>query len=123
MIEVYDMDKSFKFPHIYDNAMQEMVNRCLKEFHNKGFTGKQEYVDRLMDELETFKVMGAESYMLLFSDWAKGCLEMDIQWGFSRGSASGSLVSYLLGITDIDPIMWNTSFSRFMNRHRITLAD
>ncbi|MGL5717168.1 MAG: PHP domain-containing protein [Paraclostridium sp.] len=123
MIEEYDIDKSFKFPHIYDNAMQEMVNRCLKEFHNKGFTGKQEYVDRLIDELETFKVMGAESYMLLFSDWAKGCLEMDIQWGFSRGSASGSLVSYLLGITDIDPIMWNTSFSRFMNRHRITLAD
>lgn len=121
--EEFEMDKSFKFPHIYDNAMNEMVDRCLKAFHLKGMTGKIEYIDRLMDELETFKVMGAESYMLLFSDWQIGCSKMGIQWGFSRGSASGSLVSYLLGITDIDPIMWNTSFSRFMNKHRITLAD
>lgn len=119
----YKMDKGFKFPHIYDNPMKHMVDRCIANFHKRGFDGDKRYIDRLMMELNTYKKLGAESYMLLFDDWHKGCKDMGIDWGFSRGSASGSLVAYLLEITDVDPIIWNTSFSRFMNEQRVTLPD
>lgn len=123
MCEEYEIDTSFKYPHLYKNPTKEISERCIKRFKELGYYGKKEYVDRLVEELETYKVLGAESYMLLFSDWIKGCKDNSINVGFSRGSASGSIVSYLLGITEIDPIMWGTSFSRFMNKDRISLAD
>jgi DNA polymerase-3 subunit alpha len=123
MAEEYEVDKSFKYPNLYDNPIKMMTDRCLEEFKNKGFVGNKEYADRLIQELEVYRVMGAESYMLLFSDWIRGLKDDGIHVGYSRGSSSGSIVSYLLGITEIDPIMFKTSFSRFMNEHRVSLAD
>jgi len=123
MAEEYELDMSFKYPQLYDNPIKLMTDRCLVEFKNKGFMGNKEYADRLVQELEVYRVMGAESYMLLFSDWIDGLKKDGIDVGFSRGSSSGSIVSYLLGITEIDPVMFKTNFSRFMNPFRISLAD
>ena len=123
MPEEFTMDRTFKFPQLYNNPTQVMVDRCINSLKELKLNTNNVYQDRLIMELKTFYKLNAQSYMLLFSDWAKGCAEQGIYWGFSRGSSSGSLVAYLLGITEIDPIIWHTSFSRFMNEERVTLPD
>lgn len=123
MPEEFTMDLSFKFPQLYDNPTNVLVNRCINEMKKLNLNNNNLYQERLIMELKTFYKLNSQSYMLLFSDWAKGCNDQGIYWGFSRGSSSGSLVAYLLGITQIDPIIWRTSFSRFMNEQRVTLPD
>lgn len=81
------------------------------------------YRDRLAYELGVLKKMGFAGYFLLVQDivgWAKG---NGIIVGPGRGSVGGSLVAYLVGITDVDPIRFNLLFERFINPSRIDLPD
>jgi DNA polymerase-3 subunit alpha len=82
-----------------------------------------EYKTRLQYELGVLKKMGFAGYFLLVEDlvmWAKA---NDIIVGPGRGSVGGSLVAYLLGITDVDPIRFNLLFERFINPERLDLPD
>jgi DNA polymerase-3 subunit alpha len=63
------------------------------------------------------------SYILFISELVNWCWENDIPVGYSRGSVAGSLSAYILNITDVDPVIWDTIFSRFVNEDRISLAD
>lgn len=81
------------------------------------------YLDRLLYELDIIKKMGFSNYFLVVYDFIKYAKKNNILVGPGRGSAAGSLVSYSLGITDIDPIKYDLLFERFLNIERITMPD
>jgi DNA polymerase-3 subunit alpha len=83
----------------------------------------KEYLDRLKMELNVINNMGFVDYFLIVYDYVKFAKTHDILVGPGRGSAAGSLVSYCLGITNIDPIKYDLLFERFLNPERITMPD
>ncbi len=79
---------------------------------------------RRMDyELDIIKSMGFVDYFLIVWDYINFCRENGIAVGPGRGSAAGSIVSYCLRITDIDPIKYNLLFERFLNPERVSMPD
>ncbi|MGL5149226.1 MAG: hypothetical protein ACRC7N_01470 [Clostridium sp.] len=78
---------------------------------------------RIYHELETYIHNGAEAFLLLDEDIKTEMKKKDIFAGASRGSCSGSLIAYLIGMTDIDSIKYGMNFERFMNTERVSLAD
>lgn len=80
-------------------------------------------IQRLEDELRVIQHAGYTSYFLIVWDFVRFAKERAIPVGPGRGSAAGSLVSYCLGITDIDPIKYDLLFERFLNPQRVTLPD
>jgi DNA polymerase-3 subunit alpha len=78
---------------------------------------------RLDYELATITSMGFASYFLIVWDFINYARENDIPVGPGRGSAAGSIVAYLLGITDIDPLKYGLLFERFLNPERVTMPD
>ncbi len=83
----------------------------------------QELKERLTYELETIRNMGFVDYFLITWDFIKYARDNNIAVGPGRGSAAGSIVSYSLHITDIDPIKYNLLFERFLNPERLTMPD
>ncbi|MCM8795416.1 MAG: DNA polymerase III subunit alpha [Candidatus Omnitrophica bacterium] len=79
--------------------------------------------ERLEHELKIIKDMGFLSYFLIVWDFINYAKEKGIPVGPGRGSAAGSLVSYLLGITDINPLKYGLLFERFLNPERLGLPD
>ena len=77
------------------------------------------YMDRLSFELEIINKMRAVDYMLIFAEVGRYCVDNDLTMGPGRGSAAGSLVSWLLGITGLDPISHGLLFERFLNVDRL----
>ena len=80
-------------------------------------------VERLEYELNTIRNMGFVDYFLIVSDFINYAKSQGIAVGPGRGSAAGSLVSYCLGITDLDPIKYSLLFERFLNPNRVTMPD
>ena len=78
---------------------------------------------RLNHELEIIRNMGFVDYFLIVWDYINYCRENDIAVGPGRGSAAGSIVSYCLKITNIDPIKYNLLFERFLNPERVSMPD
>ena len=97
---------------------------CRKELKTRYPAGtNKEILERLDYELKIINKMGFASYFLIvqdFIDWAKS---KNIGVGPGRGSAAGSLIAYLLGITEIDPLKYNLLFERFLNPERISMPD
>ena len=83
----------------------------------------QEYKDRLETEIEIINNMKFPGYMLIVWDFVKVAKDMKIPVGPGRGSAAGSLVAYILKITDIDPIPYGLLFERFLNPERVSMPD
>ncbi|GAG10969.1 unnamed protein product, partial [marine sediment metagenome] len=83
----------------------------------------QKINDRLNHELKIIKDSGYMSYFLIAWDFIHYAKEKGIPHGPGRGSAAGSLVSYVLGITDIDPLKYGLIFERFLNPERVSLPD
>ena len=79
--------------------------------------------ERLTYELETIRQMGYVDYFLIVWDYINFSREHDIMVGPGRGSAAGSIVSYCLHITDIDPIRYSLLFERFLNPERVSMPD
>ncbi len=82
-----------------------------------------EYKNRLFYELDIINKMNFTDYFLIVFDYVRFAKTNDINVGPGRGSAGGSLVSYCLGITEIDPIKYNLLFERFLNPERISMPD
>lgn len=80
------------------------------------------YLDRLQEEVEVLRAGGFIDYFLILHDILKWCEGNDILVGVGRGSAAGSLVSYLLDITKVDPIKYGLLFERFLNKGRLGLV-
>ena len=84
----------------------------------------EETTTRLKFELHIMKTMGFPGYFLIVQDFIRAAREeLDVSVGPGRGSAAGSAVAYCLGITQIDPIMYDLLFERFLNPDRISLPD
>ena len=81
------------------------------------------YKERLLHELDVIKKMGFSNYFLIVYDYIKYAKTKGILVGPGRGSAAGSLVSFSLGITEVDPIKYNLLFERFLNSERVTMPD
>jgi len=81
------------------------------------------YEARLEEELDIIRKMGFPGYFLVVWDFIRHAKEKGIPVGPGRGSAAGSLVSYALGITDIDPLEFDLLFERFLNPDRISMPD
>jgi len=114
----FDFDtKSLKFPkYDGDKPSNELLrDRVLEEISKKGLDSKKEYMDRLVYELRVLCDKGYSDYFLIFDDIYSHAKEKDIWTSPGRGSAAGCLVSYLLGITKIDPIRFGLMFERFLD--------
>ena len=123
MVEEFSLDFAYKYPKIYedsDNIFREKVYNGLKE---RGLENNQEYIERIEYETKAIDKNGAKDYLLLQEKITSWCKSNGIFPGYSRGSVSGCLCAYLLGITDIDSIKFGMSFERFMNEERISLSD
>ncbi len=105
----------------------------LKELSTKGLQRRLQlknktdlydnYLKRLNHELEIISYMGYDDYFLIVWDLIKYSKKEGILVGPGRGSAAGSLVSFCLGITEIDPLEYDLYFERFLNPHRVTMPD
>ncbi len=84
---------------------------------------EEEYRRRLAYELKTIRQMSYEGYFLIVADFIAWARAHNIPVGPGRGSGAGSLVAYLLGITEIDPIHYQLLFERFLNPERISMPD
>jgi DNA polymerase-3 subunit alpha len=82
-----------------------------------------EIAERIDFELDTIRRMGYPGYFLIIQDVLHAAREMGVSVGPGRGSAAGSVVSYCIRITDIDPIRYNLLFERFLNPDRVSLPD
>ncbi len=114
----------FKLP-IYSKDSNTLLRSLCKKGLNKRFNNnvKSEYVQRLKYELEVIENMGYVDYFLIVYDFILYAKKNNIVVGPGRGSAAGSLVSYCLGITEIDPIKYNLIFERFLNPDRVSMPD
>ena len=113
----------FPVPQGYDNLesyLEYLARKGLAQRSSKVTPGLEE---RLEYELKIIKQMGYSGYFLIVKDFIDYARSKDIPVGPGRGSAASSLVSYALGITNIDPIKYGLLFERFLNPERITLPD
>jgi DNA polymerase-3 subunit alpha len=113
----------FPLPRGYDSA-----DAYLRELAQQGLARRYpavtpEMQTRLDYELDVICRMGYEGYFLIVRDFIHRAQEMGIAVGPGRGSAAGSLVSYTLGITNIDPLRFGLLFERFLNPDRISMPD
>ena len=120
----YDLDTSLKLPRFNPArpAVEELRERAELGLAQKGLTSK-EYQDRLDQELAVIHDMGFDDYFLVVWDLLRFGRSNGYYMGMGRGSAVGSLVSYALDITGIDPVEKNLIFERFLNRERYTMPD
>lgn len=103
-----------------DQYLEDLCQRGIGERYGAMTPALQ---DRLTHELNTIRKMGFVSYFLIVWDFIHYAKQKGIPVGPGRGSAAGSLVSYLLGITDLDPIRYGLLFERFLNPERMSMPD
>ena len=127
MVETYALDDSPKYPELFENADEEFGRACYEAIDLHPYALKrhtrEELVARVEEELPVYRTTKTQSFMLfekLMMDW---CHENGIYAGYGRGSVNGSMIAYLLGITDIDAMRFDLNFFRFMNPDRVSLAD
>ena len=104
----------------YEYLKRLCINGAKKRFGN--IIGKN-YQERLKHELSIINKMGFSDYFLIVADYVGFAKKNGIIVGSGRGSAVGSLVSYLLNITDVDPLKYNLLFERFLNPQRVSMPD
>ena len=108
--------------------LREYAFSGLEEKINKGYITfdtytKQDYISRAEYELSVIEQMGFTDYILIVRDYVTYAKEHGIAVGPGRGSGAGSLVNYLIGITDVDSIRFDLLFERFLNPERVSMPD
>ncbi|AVP49725.1 DNA polymerase III subunit alpha [Williamsoniiplasma luminosum] len=105
--------------------LKQLCEESLLKYFNesKTFIEQTQYLKRLTYELSVIDKMGFNNYFLIVWDYVKFAKSQDIIVGPGRGSSAGSLVAFLLEITQIDPIKYNLLFERFLNSERATMPD
>ncbi|SFS71050.1 DNA polymerase III subunit alpha [Marininema halotolerans] len=106
-----------------EDAANYLRDRCLEGARERYPEQTTEVMERLDYELSIIATMGFADYFLIVWDFVRFAREAGIAVGPGRGSAAGSLVAYVLHITDIDPIRYQLLFERFLNPERINMPD
>lgn len=131
-IENFDIDKSYKYPILCGSreADEEELHRLtLEMLDNKLASGvipkEQEEAFRQDIEIEfdAFHETNMSGFMLAMAEILKWCRGNGIPLGPGRGSVGGSRVAYITDVTDLNPVTYNTNFSRFCNKNRTSLGD
>ena len=105
------------------DAHTQLNQMCMDELQVRGLIDNEVYVDRLNEELQVIKDKDFASYFLVVGDMINWAKDNSIMVGPGRGSAAGSLVCYLMGITQVDPIKYDLLFFRFINPERNDFPD
>jgi len=127
--EACNMTFDFETRHLPEFDLPEDVNHAsyLKDLCLKGLRDRYDqpdlHMDRLMYELNTIEDMGFSDYFLIVWDFIKYAKDQGILVGPGRGSVGGSIVAYVLNITDVDPMKYDLIFERFLNPERVTMPD
>lgn len=126
-VKEFTLDKNTKYPKIYDNS-EEAFKQKINEGYLRNPYIKNRYnfkdVQRVYrEEFDVYKATKSIDFMLLqtyIREWEE---TNGIQCGYGRGSASGSMIAYTLGITQMDSLKFNLNFFRFQNPSRVTNCD
>jgi len=122
-VEAYDFHENLDLlPVPKKNALKTLKEMCDKSLVEMGLDNET-YRERLQEELQVIADKNFASYFLVVGDMVGWAKENQIMVGPGRGSAAGSLVCYLLGITDVDPIKFDLLFFRFINPERNDFPD
>jgi DNA polymerase-3 subunit alpha len=126
----------FPIPKGYENAdvyLEDLCQKALPVRYAKDIAAKEAgpkrdaYLEKLQKrlayELGVIKTMGFSSYFLIVSDFINYCRSVKLPVGPGRGSAAGSIVAFLLHITNIDPLKYDLLFERFLNPERVSMPD
>lgn len=125
-VETFDVDRSYKYPHLWSDPEAELKKRIQEGIIFRGiehYPNYDEYKERIEYEFSVYKHNGAIDFILLMADIIDFCKQNDIVTGWGRGSVNGSVICWLLQITQMDSIKHKLSFERFMNTERVSLAD
>jgi len=112
------MDESSYLKYISYKGLEERIKKMKLNFNTRSL-----YIKRLNAELSIIISMKFSGYFLIVSDFVQWAKKEKIPVGPGRGSGTGSLVAYVLKITDIDPIEYNLIFERFLNLERLSMPD
>ena len=112
----------YKVPEGYTNV-EYLKKLCMEGLKNRYKTITSEIMKRFEFEFNTIVQMGYTDYFLIVWDFVRFAKEEGIMVGPGRGSAAGSIVSYALGIIDIDPLKYDLLFERFLNPERVSMPD
>lgn len=118
-----------KYPVPSDTTPEEYLIKVSEEGMQKRFPvwsnpqQQQTYTQRLHVELQVINNMGFASYFLIVADFIRWAIANGIPVGPGRGSGAGSLVAYVLNITDLDPLPYDLLFERFLNPERVSMPD
>jgi len=131
MVEEFKLDYSHKYPKMYDTQeeseqkFKELIEKGMKwrGFHKFPKELRKIYYKRINTEFKAFKKTGTIEYMLFQEDITTWARNNDILIGYGRGSVTGSLIAYTLGITEMDSVKHKLIFTRFINPDRVSLAD
>src|ERR1700723_1616093 len=124
----FDVPGGYTLDSYFEHVTREGFARRLEVLRGLANQGRlkrsiAEYEQRLTRELAIIQQMQFSGYFLIVWDFIRYAREHDIPVGPGRGSAAGSLVSYSMGITDIDPLQHELLFERFLNPERISMPD
>ena len=126
MVDEFELDETYKYPHLWEDSEATFAEKIKEGIKRRGvdkYPNYQEYLDRIEHELEAYRHNGAIDFMLLMEDIIDWCVSQDIRVGYGRGSVNGSVIAWLLGITEMDSIKHKLNFERFMNVERVSLSD
>ncbi len=112
----------FKLPEGYTSS-QYLRKLCDEGFLARYGSDKEHYRAQMEYEIDMIEKMGFTDYFLIVSDFVRYARSVGIPVGPGRGSAAGSMVSYCLYITDIDPMQYSLYFERFLNPERVSMPD
>ncbi|TDQ38572.1 DNA polymerase III subunit alpha [Thiopseudomonas denitrificans] len=115
------MDEYFR--HVSHEGLEERLAVVLPPDTPDYDSKKQVYLDRLKFELDIIIQMGFPGYFLIVMDFIKWAKNNGVPVGPGRGSGAGSLVAYVLKITDLDPLQYDLLFERFLNPERVSMPD
>ena len=123
---ILDMGKSIlpNYPIPKNHTVESYLDKVVREnISNRYDEITQKIEDRVKFELKIIEEMGFAAYFLIVWDFIKYARDNEVPVGPGRGSAAGSIIAYILGITEIDPIRHNLLFERFLNPERISMPD
>ena len=111
----------FQLPEGYDSF--SYLKKLCDEGYRERYGEDESHRDQLQYEQNMIEKMGFTDYFLIVSDFVRYAKSVGIPVGPGRGSAAGSMVSYCLHITDIDPVKYSLYFERFLNPERVSMPD
>ena len=113
----------FQLPEGYTDGDVYFEKLCMDGFARRYPDGPEEYLKQLRYEMAMIRKMGFVDYFLIVSDFIAFAKGNGIPVGPGRGSAAGSMVSYCLNITDVEPMKYSLYFERFLNPERVSMPD